>query len=182
MTEPLEQTPPARDPIRLRRRIDQGSQGPRRGAQAAGHVYRRHRRRLGPAPHGLRGRRQRHRRGAGRPRHRRRRSTLNRRRLVHGARQRPRHPDRHPQGRRRLGGRGHHDPAARRRKVRPELLQGLRRPARRRRLGRQRAVELAASCTIWRDGKEHFMEFTPWRRGRAAQGRRRRRTASAAPR
>ena len=55
-------------------------------------------------------------------------------------------PDRHPQGRRHLGGRGHHDPAACRRKVRPELLQGLRRPARRRRLRRQRAVEQAASC------------------------------------
>jgi flagellar motor protein MotB len=49
------------------RGIDQGPQGPRRGAQAPGHVYRRHRRRLGPAPHGLRGRRQRDRRGAGRP-------------------------------------------------------------------------------------------------------------------
>ena len=44
----------------------QGAQGPRCGAQAARHVHRRHRRRLGPAPHGVRGRRQRHRRGAGR--------------------------------------------------------------------------------------------------------------------
>ena len=41
-------------------------QGPRRRAQAPGHVYRRHRRRLRPAPHGLRGGRQRDRRVAGR--------------------------------------------------------------------------------------------------------------------
>ena len=41
--------------------------------------------------------------------------TPERRRIVHGVRQRARHPDRHPHGRRRLGGRGHHDPAARRR-------------------------------------------------------------------
>src|SRR3546814_2481757 len=34
---------------RLWRRFDQGSEGPRRGAQTAGHVYRRHRRRVGPA-------------------------------------------------------------------------------------------------------------------------------------
>ena len=34
---------------------------------------------------------------------------------VHRHRRRPRHPDRHPRGRGRLGGRGHHDPAARRR-------------------------------------------------------------------
>ena len=42
-----------------------------------GHVHRRHRRRLRPAPHGLRGRRQRHRRGAGRLRHARSIVTLN---------------------------------------------------------------------------------------------------------
>ena len=41
--------------------------------------------------------------------------TLNADGSVHGHRQRPRHPHRHPQGRGRLGGRGHHDPAARRR-------------------------------------------------------------------
>ena len=39
-----------------------------------------------------------------------------------------------------FGGRSHHDPASCRRKIRPEFLQGLRRPARRRRFGRQRAV------------------------------------------
>ena len=71
--------------------------------------------------------------------------TLNADGSVTVERQRPRHPDRHPQGRRRFGRRGDHDPAACRRKVRPELLQGLGRPARRRRLGRQRAVRLAGA-------------------------------------
>ena len=71
---------------------------------------------------------------------------LNRRRLVHRARQWPRHPGRHPQGRRRFGGRSHHDPAACRRQVRPEFLQGLRRPARRRRVGGQRAVANGSTC------------------------------------
>ena len=41
--------------------------------------------------------------------------TLNADGSVHGHRQRPRHPDRHPPGRGRVGGRGHHDPAPRRR-------------------------------------------------------------------
>ena len=65
----------------LRRRFHQDAEGPRRGPQAPRHVHRRHRRRLGSAPHGLRGRRQRHRRGPGRPRqgHR----HAQRRRLVH---------------------------------------------------------------------------------------------------
>ena len=63
------------------------------------------------------------------------------RRLLHRHRQRPRHPGRHPQGRGRLGRRGHHDPASCRRKIRPEFLQGFRRPARRRRIGRERAVD-----------------------------------------
>ena len=103
------------------------------------------------------------------------------RRLLHGARQRPRHPDRHPQGRRRLGGRGHHDPAPCRREVRPELLQGLGRPARRRRLGGQRAVDLAQAAHLAR--RQGALHGVPRRRrGRAARGRRRRRRASAAPR
>ncbi len=72
------------------------------------------------------------------------------RRFLHRARRRPRHPDRHPQGRRRVRRRGHHDPAPCRRKIRPELLQGLRRPARRRRLGGQRAVELAQAHDLAR--------------------------------
>jgi hypothetical protein len=63
-----------------------------------------------------------------------------RRRLGHGARQRPRRADRHPQGRRHLGRQRHLHPAPCRREVRPELLQGVGRPARRRRRRRQRAV------------------------------------------
>ena len=62
-------------------------------------------------------------------------------------------------GRGRLGRRGHHDPAPCGREVRPELLQGLGRPARRRRLGRQRALEPGCSLRIFRNGKEHAMEF-----------------------
>ena len=67
-----------------------------------------------------------------------------------GARQRPRHSGRHARRRRRLGGRGHHDPAARRREVRPEQLQGVRRPARRGRLGRERPVGLAGTADLAR--------------------------------
>ena len=62
------------------------------------------------------------------------------RRLGHGARQRPRRAGRHPQGRGHLGRQRDLHPAPCRRKVRPELLQGVGRPARRRRGGRQRAV------------------------------------------
>ena len=60
-----------------------------------------------------------------------------------GAGQRARHPDRHPpdRGRERRRARAH--PAARRRQVRRRRLQGVRRPARRRLLGRQRAVDAA---------------------------------------
>ena len=130
--------------VRLRRQFDQGPEGPRCRAQAPRHVYRRHRRRLRPAPHGVRGRRQCDRRGAGRPCARGARHAQSRR-VVHGARRRPRHSDRHSQGRGRVGRRGHHDPAPRWRKIRPELLQGVRRSARRRHLGRQRAVEAGSS-------------------------------------
>ena len=66
-----------------------------------------------------------------------------RRRVGHRRGRRPRHPGGHAQGRGALGGRGRHDRAARRRQVRQQLLQGLRRPARRRRLGGQRAVRVA---------------------------------------
>ena len=105
---------------RIRRRLDQGPQGPRRGAQAARHVHRRHRRRLGPAPHGVRGVGQRDRRGARRPL-RPDPDPAQPRRLGHGRGQRPRHPDRHPRRGGRLGGRGHHDPAPRRREVREHV-------------------------------------------------------------
>ncbi len=63
-------------------------------------------------------------------------------------RQRSRHPDRRQDGRQAraqaLGSRNRTDRAARRRQVQPELLQGLGRPARRGRVLRQRAVEVAA--------------------------------------
>src|SRR3712207_8838012 len=51
----------------------------------------------------------------------------------------------HPSRRRRVGRRGDHDPAARGREIRSELVQGFRRPARRRGLGGERAVDLARS-------------------------------------
>ena len=62
---------------------------------------------------------------------------------VRVARQRPRHPRRQAPGREAPGGRGRPDHAARRRQVRRQVLRRLRRPARRRRLGRQRAVDPA---------------------------------------
>jgi hypothetical protein len=56
-------------------------------------------------------------------------------------RQRPRHPGRPaPEIQEQVGARSHHDHAACRRQVRRQGLRDLGRPARRRRLGRQRAV------------------------------------------
>ena len=67
-----------------------------------------------------------------------------RRRLGHGARQRPRHPGRPaPALSRQIGARSHPDDAAFRRQVRRRRLQDLGRAARRRHLGRQRAVRRA---------------------------------------
>ena len=99
----------------------------------------------GPAPSGLRGRRQLGRRGA--------------RRLLHGGRghdpprqlghrhrQRPRDPGRVDGKGAAPGGRGRADGPARRRQVRRRRrLQGLRRTARRRRIGRQRALRATAT-------------------------------------
>ena len=151
----------------LRRRVDQGAEGPRCGAQAARHVYRRHRRRLRPSPHGLRGGRQRHRRGAGRLL-RRDSSDAQRRRLGHGRGQRPRHPDRDPPRRRRVGRRGHHDPAPCRRQVRPELLQGVGRSAWRRRVGGERAVvEARPHHLARRQGAFHALSPTACPRRRS---------------
>ena len=101
--------------------------------------------------------------------------TLNADGSCHRHRQRPRHPGRHPRRGRRLGRRGHHDPAPCRRKIRPELLQGLGRAARRRRLGRQRAVRAPRSAHLPRRlGMVHAL---PRRRARGAarRGRARRR-------
>ena len=63
------------------------------------------------------------------------------RRRRPGRGQRPRHPDRHPPDRGHPGGDDGPDHAARRRQVRRRRLQGLRRPARRRHLGGQRALQ-----------------------------------------
>ena len=87
-------------------------------------------------------------------------------------RRRPRHPGRHPR-RGRVGRRSDHDAAARGREVRPELLQGLRRPARRRRLGRQCALDVAQAHDLAR--RQGILHGIRRRRcGRTAQSRRRR--------
>ncbi len=62
------------------------------------------------------------------------------RQLDHGRRQRARHPGRRASGREDAGRRDRDDGPARRRQVRQEQLQGLRRAARRRRVVRQRAL------------------------------------------
>ena len=104
----------------LRRRSDQGAARPRRGPQAARNVHRRHRRRIGPPPHGVRGFGQCHRRIAGRPL----RPHIDHpepRRIGLGRGQWPRDPDRNSRRGRRVRGRGHHDPAPRRREVREHV-------------------------------------------------------------
>ena len=104
-----------------------------------GHVHRRHGFHR-HAPPLRRGDRQRDGRGGRRPRdlHR---SVARRRRVAVGRRQRPRHAGRPaPEISRQVGARNHHDQAARRRQIRLRRLRDLGRPARRRRLGGQRAV------------------------------------------
>ncbi len=114
--------------------------GPRGGAPAARHVHRLDRCARAP-PSGLRGGGQLDRRGARRLlRHDQRHHPH--RPLGDGRRQRARHPDRHARERA-VRGRGRHDRAARGRQVRQRELQGVGRPARRRRLGRQRALRNA---------------------------------------
>ena len=101
------------------------------------------------------------------------------RQLGHGRRQRPRHSGRHARERQ-VGGRSRPDRAARRRQVRQRQLQGLGRSARRRRLGRQRAVGVARARNLaQRPGLPADL------RARRADGRsrgRRARRRSAAPR
>ena len=94
-----------------------------------------------PASPRLRSRRQLDRRSARRLLHRDQRHHSHRQ-LGHGRRQRPRHSRRHARERQ-VGGRSRADGAARRRQVRQQQLQGVGRPARRRRVGRQRAVRAA---------------------------------------
>ena len=111
--------------------------------------------------------------------------TLEPGRLMHGARQRSRHTDRHPRGRGHLRRRGGDDAAARRRQVRRwrrrEPLQGLGRPARRRRLRGQCAVHGAGAEDLAR--RQGALRAFPRRRDRgAAEGDRRLRVTSAAPR
>ena len=84
---------------------------------------------------------------------------LQRRRLGHGARQRPRHAGRHPQGGGHLRRQRDLDPAPCRRKVRPELLQGVGRPARRRRRPWSMRSREHLDLRICRNGKEYFMRF-----------------------
>ena len=66
-----------------------------------------------------------------------------RRQLDHRHRQRPRHPGGHPSHREDPRRRARADRAARRRQVRQEHLQGVGRPARRRRVGGERALRAA---------------------------------------
>ena len=71
-------------------------------------------------------------------------------------------------GRRRVGRRSDHDAAPRRRKIRPEFLQGLGRPARRRRLGGERALDLAQAHDLAR--RQRILHgICRRRRGRAAR-------------
>ncbi len=115
-----------------------GPGGARGGPQAPRHVHRLARQQ-GPHALPLGDHRQRGRRGAGRRRepHR---GRPPRRPVGRGARPGPRHPRRHRAPDRPVRRRGGLHQAARRGQVRRHLLRGDRWPARRRRLGRQRAV------------------------------------------
>jgi hypothetical protein len=145
---PPKARPPARATTRgLWRRQHPDPRRPGSGAQAPGHVHRRHLRRHRPAPPGVRGGRQRHRRSPGRPLRRHHRHHPHRQ-LHQRHRQRPRHSHRREDGRQARAQaqcrRDRADRAARRRQVQPEQLQGLGRPARRGRELRQRAEQVAA--------------------------------------
>ena len=125
--------------VRLHRQTYRGAGGARAGAPPPRHVYRRHRRE-GAASSVRRGDRQFHGRGARRPR-RLDRSRDGGERLRHRHRQRPRHSGRPaPEIQEQVGARSDHVHAARRRQIQLQGLRHLGRPARRRRLGRQRAV------------------------------------------
>ena len=125
----------------LQREAPVGPRGPRRGPQAPGHVHRLDRRPR-PAALPLGDLRQLGRRGPWRLLHARRGHPA-RRRLRRGAGQRPGHPGGQRAEDQALRRRTGHDPAARGRQVRRRLLHGLRRPARRRRVRRERALRAA---------------------------------------
>ena len=118
-----------------------------------------------PPPPRLRGGRQRRRRGAGRPQ-RPRRGDAPPGQLGHGSRLGLGDPGRHHEGPGPPRPHRRPDEAARRRQVRPGRLQGLRRPARRRRLGRQRALGVAD-----RRGAARRQDLPPGVRARRAAGR-----------
>ena len=104
------------------------------------------------------------------------------RQLRDRRRQRPRHPGRSAQGRGPLRGRGHHDRAACGRKVRQQLVQSLRRSARRRRFGRELPLRVAGA----RDSSRR-LRLAPALRARRPDARRsyaarRRRSAARASR
>ena len=124
---------------RLQRQGHHRPRGPRGGSPAPRHVHRLDRPARPPPPR-LRGGGQLRRRGDRGPL----RPRLGHpasRQQRHGRRRRPRHPGRGAREGEAPGGRGRDDDPARRRQVRRRRrLQGLRRPARGRRLGGQRAL------------------------------------------
>ncbi len=122
---------------RVHRKVDPGPRRTGGGPQAPQHVHRLHVR-ARPAPSGLGGRRQLSRRGAGRPCRPHRCDAPGRRRGA-GRGQRPWHAGRHAPDAKQADGRGDPHHAARRREVRRQGLCGLRRTARRGRVGGQRA-------------------------------------------
>ena len=126
--------------VHLRRREHPGPGGPRAGPQATRHVHRHHQQPR-PAPPRQRGRRQRDRRGDGRLLRQDRRDAAHRR-LGERHGQRPRHPGQADPRRPGppLGARGRPHRPARGREVRRRRLRHLGRSARRRRLGRERAL------------------------------------------
>ena len=124
---------------RLYRQAHRGSGGARAGAPPPRHVYRRHRRE-GAASSVRRSDRQRHGRGAGRPRRLDRRRDGGRR-LCLRHRQRPRHPGRSASEiQEQVGAGSDHVHAACRRQIRFRGLRDFRRIARRRRFGGERVV------------------------------------------
>ena len=138
MSTPKTPSGPRRD---VHRERHQGPRGARGRPQAARDVHRGHRELRAPPP-GLRGRGQLRRRGA-------RRLLLEhprgppRRRELHGHGRRARHPGRRAHRHRQVGRGGRADDAPRRREVRELRLQGVGRPPRRGRVGRERAVRVA---------------------------------------